>query len=399
MVKINQNFAWLPQSYLFSDIAHQVDAYAAAHPHQKVIRMGIGDVTLPLPCAVVDALKSASSEMGSKETFHGYGPEQGYPFLRETIVEYYRREMGVVLKPEEILVSDGSKSDVGNIVDLFSPDNTVLIPDPVYPVYRDTNIMSGRKIVYISADSHNAFLPLPDPSVKVDLIYLCSPNNPTGAVYTKDQLAQWVAYAHEQEAILLFDAAYERFIGDPALPRSIFQIPGARECAIEFCSLSKTAGFTGMRCGYTVIPMELSFPGPLGEPISLNKMWVRRQTTKFNGVSYVTQRAAQSVFTPEGLEACDKNIHYYRENSQMICSLLAKKKIEFYGGAHSPYIWLRCPGEMSSWDFFDFLLENAAVVGTPGSGFGKNGEGFFRLTAFGSRENTAEAMERLSPLL
>lgn len=399
MAKLNQNFAKLHQSYLFSDIAHKVDAYAAAHPDKKVIRMGIGDVTLPLPRPVVDALHAAADEMGVKETFHGYGPEQGYAFLREAIAAYYKREMGVALNPAEILISDGAKSDVGNIVDLFAQDNAVLIPDPVYPVYQDTNVMSGRKILYMNANSGNGFLPLPDSSVKADLIYLCSPNNPTGAVYTHDQLAQWVDYAKAQDAIILFDAAYERFVSDPSLPRSIFQIEGARDCAIEFSSLSKTAGFTGLRCGYTVVPFGLEAPDGQGGTLSLNKMWVRRQTTKFNGVPYVVQRAAEAVFSPEGLAACDENIRYYRENARVICDLMTEKDIEFYGGVNSPYIWLRCPGGMKSWDFFDLLLNQAAVVGTPGAGFGENGEYFFRLTAFGDKNNTLEAMDRLRQLL
>ena len=398
MAKLNQNFARLQQSYLFSDIAHKVEAYAAAHPGKKIIRMGIGDVTLPLPAPVVDALHAAVSEMGVKETFHGYGPEQGYPFLREAIAGYYLKEMGVRLDPSEILVSDGAKSDVGNIVDLFDTDNTVLIPDPVYPVYQDTNVMSGRKILYMNATSENGFLPLPDPKIDADLIYLCSPNNPTGAVYTFDQLSKWVAYARERNAVILFDAAYERFVSDPSLPRSIYQVEGASECAIEFSSLSKTAGFTGLRCGYTVVPFGLKAGGDQNG-LSLNKMWVRRQTTKFNGVPYIVQRAAQAVFSAQGLSACDQNIAYYRRNAQVICDLMNQKGIEFYGGVNSPYIWLRCPRGMKSWDFFDLLLNEAAVVGTPGAGFGENGEYFFRLTAFGDKDNTVEAMGRLSNLL
>lgn len=398
MLKLNQNFIKLEQNYLFSNIAHKVDVYAKAHPDKKVIRLGIGDVTLPLPHPVVEALHAATNEMGSKETFRGYGPEQGYSFLREAITGYYEQEMGVKISPDEILISDGSKSDVGNIVDLFDIDNTVLIPNPVYPVYRDTNVMSGRKLLYMKADTSNGFLPLPDPTIGADLIYLCSPNNPTGAVYTYQQLAQWVNYAKAQGAIILFDAAYERFVSDPTLPRSIFQVEGARDCAIEFCSLSKTAGFTGLRCGYTVIPTNLT-SSSIQSKMSLNKMWVRRQTTKFNGVSYVVQRAAEAVFTPQGLAACDHNIAYYRENAKAICSLLAEKGMEFYGGFNSPYVWFRCPDGKKSWEFFDFLLEKAAIVGTPGAGFGEAGEYFFRLTAFGDKNNTLEAMERLQQLL
>ena len=389
-MKINARYKDLKDSYLFSTIARRVAAYTAAHPEKAVIRLGIGDVTLPLCPAVVEAMRKAVAEMGEKETFRGYGPEQGYDFLAEAIGAYYA-ERGIVLDRSEIFVSDGAKSDLGNILDLFDKDNTVLIPDPVYPVYVDTNIMAGRTIRYMDANAENGFLPLPDEGVKADLIYLCSPNNPTGAVYSREQLKRWVEYALENDAVILFDAAYEAFVRDPALPRSIFEIEGARRCAIEFCSFSKTAGFTGTRCGYTIVPQELQRGG-----MSLNAMWLRRQTTKFNGVPYIVQRGAAAVFTPEGQRQIRENIDYYRENARIIASALRERGVWFTGGENSPYIWLRCPDGMGSWEYFDRLLEEANVVGTPGEGFGKNGEGFFRLTAFGDRANTEEAVRRIA---
>lgn len=391
-MKLNEHFSDLQDSYLFSMIAHKVAAYQQEHPEKEIIRLGIGDVTLPLCDAVVQAMHRAVDEMGRKESFHGYGPEQGYDFVKEALQGYYAKR-GVALDLAEIFVSDGAKSDVGNILDLFSSENTVLIPDPVYPVYVDTNLMAGRKIVYLDANEQNGFLPLPDPSIKADIIYLCSPNNPTGAVYSRDQLQVWVDYARECGAVILFDAAYEAFLTDPALPRSIFEIEGAKECAIEFCSLSKTAGFTGTRCGYTVVPLALEQGG-----VPLNKLWLRRQTTKFNGVPYIVQRGAEAVFTEEGQRQIHKAIDYYRENARMIAGALREMGIWFTGGENSPYIWLKCPGGLSSWEYFDHLLTEANVVGTPGAGFGKNGEGFFRLTAFGDRDSTAEAVSRLKKL-
>ena len=331
--------------------------------------------------------------MAKAETFHGYGPEQGYDFLREKIQAYYA-EHGVALERSEIFVSDGAKSDLGNILDLFGKENTVLIPDPVYPVYVDTNLMDGRPIVFADANEANGFLPLPDDAVSADLIYLCSPNNPTGAVYDRQQLKRWVDYALRNHAIILFDAAYEAFVADPDLPRSIFEIDGAEHCAIEFCSLSKTAGFTGTRCGYTVVPHALQAGG-----MSLNRMWLRRQTTKFNGVSYIVQRGAQAVFTREGRAQLQANIAYYQKNARIITAALDQLGVWYTGGKNSPYIWLRCPGGMDSWAFFDRLLSETGVVGTPGAGFGKNGERFFRLTAFSTNENTARAMEKLRWLL
>lgn len=388
-MKLNHNFEKLEQSYLFSTIARKVAQFQKENPTASVIRMGIGDVTRPLGEAVDAALVNGALEQGKAETFHGYGPEQGYDFLREAIASYYKEQIGADVNMEDVFVSDGTKSDVGNVLDLFSADNTVLIPDPVYPVYLDTNVMDGRRIVFMQANQENGFLPMPDGSVFADLIYLCSPNNPTGACYNREQLSQWVRYAIEQDAIILFDAAYEAFVQEE-LPRSIFEIPGARSCAIEFCSLSKTAGFTGTRCGYTVVPKELTREG-----MSLHSMWLRRQTTKFNGVSYPVQRAAAAVFTEEGMEGCRANLAVYKENARIMAETLTEMGIWFCGGVHSPYIWMQCPGNMTSWEFFDDLLAKTGIVGTPGSGFGRNGEGFFRLTAFGSTENTKEAMRRL----
>lgn len=393
MLKINENYAKLKESYLFSEIAHRVNAYSAANPDKKLIKMGIGDVTLPLCDAVVQAMKTAADEMGKAETFRGYGPEQGYDFLKEKIRAYYAK-IGVELAPDSIFISDGAKSDLGNILDIFSKDNKVLIPDPVYPVYVDTNVMDGRNIVFADANEQNGFLPQPDENTDADIVYICSPNNPTGAVYDKDGLKKWIAYAKEHKAVILFDAAYESFVADPTLPRSIYEIDGAKECAIEFCSLSKTAGFTGTRCGYTVVPDELVFDGH-----SLNKFWLRRQTTKFNGVSYIVQRAAEAVFTDEGQKQIIANIDYYRENAKIITTAFDELGITYFGGKNSPYIWMKCPNGMDSWTFFDYLLKNAGVVGTPGAGFGENGEGFFRLTSFSNHENTQEAMKRFKALL
>ncbi len=393
MAKINQHYRQLKDSYLFSDIARRVAAFSQAHPEKEIIRMGIGDVTLPLMPSVISSLHSAVEEMADASTFRGYGPEQGYGFLRDAIRAYYVR-FGVQLDPDEIFVSDGAKSDLGNITDLFSADNTVLIPDPVYPVYVDTNLMNGRKILYMNANAENGFLPMPDPEIRADLIYLCSPNNPTGAVYTREQLAAWIDYALAQDAVLLFDAAYEAFIGDSSLPHSIFELPDAKRCAIEFCSLSKTAGFTGTRCGYTIIPKTLKIEG-----MSPNRMWNRRQATKFNGVPYIIQRGAEAAFSEEGVRQSQEMIAYYKKNTAVMAETLERCGVHFFGGVHSPYLWMECPDGMDSWTFFDYLLENAAIVGTPGAGFGINGEGYFRLTGFGSQPKTMEAMQRISSLL
>lgn len=391
-MKINKHYLALQESYLFSTIAKKVSDYQQKHPEADIIRMGIGDVTLPLCPAVVKAMGKAVQEMGNQETFRGYGPEQGYDFLREKIAAYYA-SYGVSLELEEVFVSDGAKSDVGNILDIIAQDNVVLIPNPVYPVYLDTNIMAGRKVQYLQANEENAFLPMPDVQVKADVIYLCSPNNPTGAVYNREQLRAWVTYAQQQDAIILFDAAYESFIQEAELPRSIYEIDGAKTCAIEFCSLSKTAGFTGTRCGYTIVPKALKRDGA-----ALNQLWLRRQTTKFNGVAYIVQRGAEAVFSPEGQRQTKEAIAYYQQNAAIMAQTLREMGIWFTGGTNSPYLWMKCPDGLSSWEYFDKLLEKAHVVGTPGVGFGENGEGFFRLTAFGNKERTKEAMDRIRTL-
>ncbi|WP_343252912.1 LL-diaminopimelate aminotransferase [Ligaoa zhengdingensis] len=391
-MNINKHYLELQESYLFSTINHKVAEFQREHPDRKLIRMGIGDVTLPLAPAVVAAMQAAVAQMGCKSTFHGYGPEQGYGFLREAIAVYYQR-FGVTLPADDIFVSDGAKSDLGNILDLFDADNTVLIPDPVYPVYVDTNVMAGRKIVFADANEENGFLPMPDRSVHADIIYLCSPNNPTGAAYSRGQLEAWVDYALSEDAVILFDAAYEAFICDEDLPHSIYEIEAAKRCAIEFCSFSKTAGFTGTRCGYTVVPSELVAQG-----IGLRKLWLRRQTTKFNGVPYIVQRGAEAVLSEAGQRQCRANIAVYQENARIIADTLRGMGIWFTGGKNSPYIWLKCPGGLDSWTFFDRLLAEAGVIGTPGSGFGKNGEGFFRLTGFGEKAATEVAMKRFQNL-
>lgn len=392
-MKLNGNFQNLQQSYLFVTISQKVDEYGKAHPQNQIIKMGIGDVTQPLAPAVIEAMHRAADEMSCKETFRGYSPDSdGYPFLREAIAGYYKG-FGVDLDASEVFVGDGAKSDVGNIVDLFDVDNTVLVPDPVYPVYVDTNLISGREILYLDANEDNGFLPLPEKDVHADIIYLCSPNNPTGAVYDREQLQAWVDYALENRAVLLFDAAYESFITGEGLPHSIFEIPGAERCAIEFCSFSKTAGFTGMRCGYTVIRKELQFEG-----VQVSKLWERRQGCKFNGVSYITQRAAEAVFSPQGRRQVMETIVYYQNNARVMAKALEEMGIWFTGGANSPYLWMKCPDGMDSWEYFDYLLNEAEIVGTPGAGFGKNGEGYFRLTAFGDAQKTVEAMERMKKL-
>lgn len=397
MPKLNENYLNLKESYLFAEIAHRVNDYAKANPDKKIIRLGIGDVTRPLGSEMITALHEGVDAMASSETFKGYGPEQGYDFLKDAVVAYYK-ENGVSIESNEVFVSDGAKSDTGNITDLFDKDNVILIPDPVYPVYVDTNIMNGRNITYIDANAENNFLPMPDKNVHADIIYICSPNNPTGAAYNHKQLKEWVDYALANDALILYDSAYECFITDETLPRSIFAIEGAKKCAIEFCSLSKTAGFTGTRCGYTIVPKDLKFTASNGEEMSLNAMWNRRQTTKFNGVSYIVQKGAAAVFSKEGMAQCKENIAYYQENAKIIADCLEKKGIRYFGGINSPYIWFECPNGMESWDFFDYLLQNAQIVGTPGAGFGNNGKNFFRLTAFGNRENTIEAMERIDKL-
>lgn len=392
-MRINEHFAKLEKNYLFMEIAQKVAAFQENNPDAELIRMGIGDVTRPLAPAVIHAMAEATAELGRKESFRGYPPDQGYDFLRGAIQTHYAKR-GVKLSLEEIFVGDGAKSDIGNILDLFDADNEVLIPDPVYPVYVDTNRMAGRRIRFLNATEENGFLPLPDEHTTGDILYLCSPNNPTGAVYDRAGLARWVAYANAHDGIILFDAAYEAFIQEEALPHSIFEIPGAERCAIEFCSLSKTAGFTGVRCGYTIVPKALRADG-----VGLNQMWARRQATKFNGVSYVTQRGAAAVFSAEGQRQIQDTISYYRGNAAVMTEALKEMGVWFTGGENSPYIWLRCPEGQSAWAFFDDLLQTAGVVGTPGSGFGENGEGYFRLTAFGDRQQTALAMKRMKQMM
>ena len=397
MAKLNENYLNLKDSYLFSEIAKRVNKFVEENPDNKVIRLGIGDVTLPLSPLVIKNLHEAVDEMSKPETFKGYGPEQGYDFLRNAIKDYYARN-GVEIEADEIFVSDGAKSDTGNITDLFSVDNTILIPDPVYPVYVDTNTMNGRNIIYMDANPENNFLAMPDDSVHADIIYLCSPNNPTGAVYNKEQLEAWVSYALKNDAIILFDSAYECFIADDTLPRSIFAIEGAKKCCVEFCSLSKTAGFTGTRCGYTVVPKTIEKKASDGTVMNLNKMWNRRQTTKFNGVPYIVQRAAAAVFSVEGMAEAKAMIDTYRVNAKIISDTMDELGVKYFGGKNSPYIWFECPFGMYSCDFFDKMLNEIQVVATPGAGFGKNGDNYFRLTAFNNEERTREAMERFKTL-
>lgn len=399
MVKINENFLTMKKNYLFIDIAKRLKTFTAANPDKPLIRMGIGDVTLPLAPVVVEAIKKAADEMGVKETFRGYEDSgTGYDFLKEAIAGYYR-SFGVSLELSEIRVNDGAKADCGNITDIFGDGNTILVTDPAYPVYVDSNIMAGREVIYADSNEENGFAAMPDENVHADIIYLCSPNNPTGSVYTKAQLKEWVDYALKNEAVIIFDSAYEAFISDPELPRSIYAVEGAKKCAIEMCSLSKTAGFTGTRCGYTIIPEELIVKASDGTDVSLAQIWGRRQGSKFNGVSYPIQRGAEAVFTPEGQKQTHEAIDYYRRNAKVMADALTELGIKFTGGINSPYIWLKCPNNMGSWEFFDYLLNNIQVVGTPGEGFGKNGAGWFRLTAFGTYENTVEAMRRLKELL
>lgn len=390
-IKLNENFFNVKKSYLFSEIAKRVKEYSEKNPDKKIIRLGIGDVTLPLPRVAVTALKKAADEMGSAATFRGYAPEYGYDFLREKIADYYKR-FSVSRNSEEIFVSDGAKSDVGNIVDILG-DNEILIPDPVYPVYLDSNVMSGHKISLLKGTRENGFLPMPDNTEKKPyVIYLCSPNNPTGAVYSREQLKAWVNFANEAGSLIIFDSAYEAFIsGD--YPHSIYEIEGADRCAVEICSFSKTAGFTGTRCAWSVFPDKLT----VGDT-KLSALWSRRQATKFNGVPYVVQRAAEAVLTDEGIKECKALVEYYMENARIIAAALKNSKIEFVGGENSPYLWLKCPKNMGSWEFFDYLLESAQLVGTPGAGFGEAGEGYFRLTSFGSRENTLEAAKRIDAI-
>jgi LL-diaminopimelate aminotransferase len=405
VAKINDNYLKLKAGYLFPEIGRRVRAFAEANPTAKVIRLGIGDVTRPLPPAILEAFHDAVDDLARVESFAGYGPEQGYDWLVDTIIEKSYRPLGVELKTSEMFISDGSKCDCANILDIFALENTVAIGDPVYPVYNDTNVMIGRTgeadekgyykgIVYMPCTEANHFVPAL-PTEKVDIIYLCFPNNPTGAIATREELKKWVDYARANDAIILFDAAYEAFITQPGYPHSIYEVEGAKKCAIEFRSFSKTAGFTGVRCGLVVVPEELVGRTSTGEPYSVNKLWLRRQTTKFNGASYPVQRAAAAVYSDEGWAQTKEIIDYYMENARIIREGMKEAGLTVYGGVNAPYIWLKTPDGMSSWDFFDKLLTECHVVGTPGSGFGPSGEGFFRLSAFGNRDNVIDAVERI----
>ncbi len=405
MTQINQNFCRLPGSYLFSEIGRRVEAYSQENPGAELIRLGIGDVTQPLAPAVTQAMARAVAEMGTREGFRGYGPEQGYDFLRQAIARHDYQDRGVEMDPEEIFVSDGAKSDCGNIGDLFGPDNIVAVCDPVYPVYVDSNAMAGRaghydpqtgrwdRLVYLPCTQQTGFVP-ELPKGRADMVYLCFPNNPTGAMATRAQLKAWVDWANENGSVLLYDSAYEAFISQPELPHSIFEIEGARTCAIEFRSFSKTAGFTGNRCAYTVVPRQLERDG-----VGLNGLWNRRQTTKFNGVPYVVQRGAEAVYTPEGQAQVRQTIAYYQRNAQVLREGLGQAGLTVSGGVNAPYLWIKAPEGMGSWDFFELLLRQAHVVTTPGVGFGPSGEGYIRITAFGQAEQAAQAVERIQSVL
>ena len=389
----NTNYSNLKDSYLFYNIARKTKAYLKENPDKRLYRMGIGDVSLPLVPAVIDALHEAVNDQATKDNFHGYMPECGDPFLRERIADYYAQR-DVQLSAQEVFVSSGASDELGDILDLFGRDKTVMIMEPAYPAYVDANVMSGNTIVHISAGEENGFLPLPDESQKADVIYICSPNNPTGAVFDRNGLQSWVDYANKTDAVILFDAAYEAFIEEDDLPHSIFEISGARTCAIEICSLSKTAGFTGTRCGYTVIPKDLTRGG-----MNLNDMWVRNRTTKTNGVSYIIQKGATAIFTTEGQQQIHQNIAIYKNNAKILMNALDKLGIWYTGGKNAPYIWMKCPDGMGSWEFFDYILNEIQVVGTPGEGFGACGEGYFRFSTFGSPEDTKTAAQRLVELL
>lgn len=407
MISVNENYTKLPGSYLFSDIARKVNEFKTAHPEANIIRLGIGDVTKPLQPAIVEALHKAVEEMGNADTFRGYGPEQGYDFLVNTIVDNDFKAYGLNIETNEIFVSDGSKSDTGNIGDILGLNNMVAITDPVYPVYVDTNVMAGRagelkdgkwnNLIYLPCTAENDFVP-DLPETKADIIYLCYPNNPTGTTLTKDQLKIWVEYALENKSLILFDAAYEAFITESDVPHSIYEIEGAKEVAIEFRSFSKTAGFTGTRCAYTVIPKELTGYTSTGERVSLNKLWNRRHTTKFNGVPYIIQRAAEACYSETGKQQVKNVIEYYLTNARIIREGISSLGLKVYGGINSPYIWVKTPDNMTSWQFFDYLLTELNIVGTPGVGFGPSGEGYLRLTGFGTVENTTEAVERLKKI-
>ena len=406
MFTINDNFRLLPENYLFSEVARRINAFKAAHPEADVIRMGIGDVTLPLCPAAIEAMHKAVDDEGNADTFHGYGPEQGYPFLRDAIALHDYNERGIDIRSDEIFISDGAKSDTGNFGDILGPDNIVAVTDPVYPVYVDTNVMSGRAgsllgdmwsdIVYLPVTAENGFVPQIPEGVVPDVIYLCYPNNPTGTTLTRAQLKVWVNYALEHGSLILFDSAYEAFIREDDVPHSIYEIEGAKKCAVEFRSFSKTAGFTGVRCGYTVVPHTVMGRDEDGKEVGLNHLWNRRQCTKFNGASYVSQRGADAVYTPQGQQQIKAAVDYYLNNAKVMLEGLAKAGLEVFGGKNAPYVWIKCPDGMTSWEFFDMLLEKCNVAGTPGSGFGPAGEGYFRLTAFNTLENTIEAVRRIT---
>lgn len=393
MLLPNMNYADLKDSYLFYNIAKKIEAYSAEHPSEHIYKLGIGDVSLPLCSAVINALHGAVDDQAQKATFNGYMPECGADFLRSAIADFYNKK-GVSLASDEVFVSSGASDELGDILDLFDKSNAALVIEPAYPAYVDANIIAGRRIVHFPSNQENGFTPEPDGDIKADIIYICSPNNPTGAVFTKDKLKKWVDYANKSGAVILFDAAYEAFIEDGEIPHSIFEIEGAKTCAIEICSLSKTAGFTGTRLGYTVIPKDLKRNG-----MCLNDMWVRNRTTKTNGVSYIIQKGAAAVFTDEGQKQIKENIKVYKENAKVLTDALDKAGIWYCGGKNAPYIWLKCPKGMTSWEFFDYLLNEIQVVGTPGSGFGENGEGYFRFTTFGDSEDTKAAAQRLLKLL
>lgn len=404
MALVNEHFLKLQSNYLFSDIAKKVNSFKVTHPKQKIIRMGIGDVTQPLAPAVIEAMHKAVDEMTSRETFHGYGPEQGYPFLIDAIIKNDYESIGVSLEPSEVFISDGAKSDCGNIGDLLRHDNSIGVTDPVYPVYIDSNVMAGRTgtwengtwsdVVYIPCTAENQFIP-ELPSRRVDIIYLCYPNNPTGTTLTKEELKKWVNYALANDAIIMYDSAYEAYIQDPNIPHSIYEIKGAKKVAIEFRSFSKTAGFTGVRCGYTVVPKEVSATTLKGERVFLNKLWLRRQCTKFNGTSYITQRGAEAVYSPEGKEQVRQTINYYMNNARLMKEGLEACGLQVYGGENAPYLWVKTPDGLSSWKFFEKLLYEVYIVSTPGVGFGPSGEGYLRLTAFGDHKDTLEAIQRI----
>lgn len=393
MIRPNMHYSELKDSYLFYNIAQKTKAYVEQHPGVKLLRMGIGDVSLPLCDAVIEALHEAVDDQASKDSFHGYMPECGATFLRETIAKYYENR-GVFLSSDEVFVSSGASDELGDILDLFDRSSSALVIEPAYPAYVDANVMAGRKIVHLASGEENGFLPEPSEEIKADLLYICSPNNPTGAVFSRNQLQAWVDFANENDSIILFDAAYEAFIEDETLPHSIYELDGAKTCAIEICSLSKTAGFTGTRLGYTVIPKALNRNG-----MNLNEMWVRNRTTKTNGVSYIIQKGGAAVFTEEGQMQIHENIQIYKNNAKVLMEALDKLGIWYCGGKNAPYIWMKCPNGMGSWDFFDYLLHEIQVVGTPGEGFGACGEGYFRFSTFGSPEDTKEAAERLVKLL